>query len=191
MTDRVRNSMLKEHGFTIIEFVITLSIITLLLLLAHPLYQYYQQSIHEAIVHYELEQDLRLAKNLASIEERYITLCGSNNGFECINPQAQQWRGWILFYDDKVTFTPIQSQIIHVVMPDLLQKAGVILETTVNIGGGINFGPRREYAYGMGRSIPNGRIKLCRITPQKGLEHIAFIVNVYGYFRLSQEKSAC
>ena len=191
MSNLPPNLLRKERGFTIIEFVITLSITALLTLLAYPLYRNYQQAIHESIVHFKLDQDLKLAKNLAAIEERYISLCGSNNGIECVSPQIQQWRGWILFYDDEVSFIPQVSTIIHVTSPKLLQKADIILETTLNIGGGINFGPRREYAYGMGRSIPNGRIKLCKIAPQKGYEHVAFIVNVYGYFRITQEKSAC
>lgn len=186
----------KEYGMTLLELLMTLAISSLLFLATSYSYQSLQLTLHEALLRSELMQDLKLAKNLASIEERAITLCHSHNGQKCLGDKDIEWHGWLLFYDDHATFEPQLDTIIHYLPPERLQEKGFYLQSSANIGGGINIKARRQYAYGMGRSLPNGRIKLCynnhNLSAGKSqLEHYAFIINVYGYFRISKEKGAC
>ncbi len=197
-----------ERGISLIESLITLLLIALIALFATPLYHNLKITLQAEKLQFLLTQDLQLAKNLASIEHRPISLCGTENGHQCVSPQTEVWYGWILFYDDSATFIPTPETIIHAVNPDEL-TSHFILKSTVNIAGGINIAPRREYAYGMGRSLPNGRIKLCphqstktsnssnsptnsdSSTNQDSQIHAEWIINVYGYFRVSKEKGRC
>lgn len=185
----------QERGVTLIELLITIAISSVLFLYAYQSYRSFQQTLHEEIIQFELSQLLKTAKSLASIEERGISLCGSFDGKICVTAEEKQWQGWILFYDELATFTPKPEFIIQHQPSNILQKKGFHLRTTSNIGGGINFRARREYAYGMARSLANGRIKLCptsQSTIQSSpLEHYEFIINVYGYSRLTKEKGAC
>lgn len=191
----ISHKLSQEHGITLIELLITMAISSMLLLFASQSYQALQQTLHEEMIQMELSQLLKVAKNLASIEERGISLCGSLDGKKCIKAKEKKWSGWLLFYDHQATFIPESKFIIHYQPPSSLQKKGFHLRTTSNIGGGIHFRARREYAYGMARSLANGRIKLCPIsqsTIQSSLlEHYEFIINVYGYSRLTKEKGAC
>lgn len=185
----------QEYGVTFIESLMTILLIAVLFFFAQQSYQSFQITLHEEMTQFELIQNLQIAKSLASIEDRSLTLCGTIDGNSCIDAQDKNWFGWLLFYDDKASFIPLKDHILHYQSPASLEKRGLMLITTSNIGGGINFRPRREYAYGMARSLANGRIKLC--YNKKSLEkrdqtmHYAAIINVYGYFRLEKEKSAC
>lgn len=189
-------SIQKEHGMTLLKLLITLAISSVLFLMASYSYQSLQLTLHEELIRSEFMHDLKLAKNLASIEERAISLCHSKNGKECLSGQNTEWHGWLLFYDDLATFKPQLDTIIHYLPPERLWKKGFYFQSSANIGGGINIKARRQYAYGMGRSLPNGRINLCynrlnNSARKSQTEHYAFIINVYGYFRISKEKGAC
>lgn len=185
----------KEHGITLIELLITLSLISVLFFFAQQSYQSVQRALHEEMLLYHFMQQLKIAKNLASIQDRAITLCGTLDGISCIAPKEDRWYGWLLFYDDAATFIPEKALMINSLTPQQLPAKGFYLQTTQNIGGGIHFKARRQYAYGMARSLANGRILLCA-PPSSTLttttsQHYQFVINVYGYFRLTTEKGAC
>ncbi len=181
----------KEYGITLFELLITLSISSILSLFAYRASQSIQLAIYEELIKFELSQQLTLAKNLASIEDRAVTLCGSQDGKTCIDAKSQQWHGWLLFYDDQVTFKPQKEMIIQQKPISLLFEKGFHIQTAANIGGGINFKPRRQYAYGMARSIANGRIKICHNQSNDKDVSFDFVINVYGYFRTEKGEGAC
>lgn len=185
----------KEYGITLLESLMTILLISVLFFFAKQAYQSLQITLYEEFTYFEFTQNLKMAKSLASIENRALTLCGTFDGNSCIDANEKEWLGWIFFYDDQATFIPQPDQILHYQSPESLRKRGLYFISTTNIGGGINFRPRREYAYGMARSLPNGRIKLC-YNPQTTSKisqpmHYSFIINVYGYFRIEKEKGAC
>ena len=182
-----------ESGATLIELLFTLLLIALLFFSLSPLYRSLEESLTLEIAKFHLKQDLQMAKNLASLEERSITLCGSRDGYQCLDEEERSWPGWLLFYDDMQQFTPSEESILHYY--PLFEKSNqkLILTTTANIGGGLNISARREYAYGMARSIANGRINICRQGDHNASSNSypSFIINVYGYFRLTAEKGSC
>ncbi len=186
-----------ERGMTLIECLITLTLTSIIALWVTTFYRNFTIMLQAEKLQFLITQDLQLAKNLASTENRAISLCGTINGNQCVTAQTDHWPGWILFYDDNATFTPTAESMIHAVSPTELSPH-FILKSTVNIGGGINIAPRREYAYGMGRSLPNGRLILCpqnthisNPTQSSHQTHPEWIINVYGYFRITQEKGRC
>ncbi len=181
----------RENGFTLIELLITLIISTTILLLAIPLYQNVKISIQKEIVTLQLAQDLKLAKNLAGIEERYITLCGTTDGQSCVDAKQYEWSAWMMFYDDERTFIPDGNTLIHYYEAQNLAPYHLYIQTTRNIGGGINMSPRAEYAYGMARSIANGRINLCGKRDRPQTYYPSMVINVYGYSRADREQGTC
>lgn len=186
---------LHEYGFTIMESLITTLLMTVLFFLAQQTYRNFQLTIYNETIQQTLTLQLKMAKNLASIKKRAITLCGSFDGKSCIQAEDYKWRGWLLFFDEDATFIADQTEILYYQAPSSLYEKGFYLQTTTNIGGGINFRVHREYAYGMARSLPNGRIKLCyrenNLRSLKEPSHYTFVINVYGYFRIVKEKGAC
>lgn len=185
----------KEYGITLLESLMTILLISVLFFLAKQSYQSLKITLYEEFTHLEFSQNLKMAKSLASIENRALTICGTLDGKSCIDANEKRWQGWIFFYDDQATFIPQSDQILHYQSQESLRKRGLHLISTTNIGGGINFRPRREYAYGMARSLPNGRINLCYNSQTASKidqpMHYSFIINVYGYFRIEKEKGAC
>lgn len=183
----------KEYGMTLIELLLLLLLSAVLFFFAKQSYQSFQRIMHEELLLTNFRQHLKMAKRLASLEDRGVTLCGTQDGKSCVSPQEKRWSGWLLFYDDLATFSPAPERIIAIQHPPVLRQQGFYLQTTSNIGGGIHFRARREYAYGMARSLANGRIHLCAIVQSaaQGTMNYAFIINVYGYSRLTKEKGAC
>lgn len=180
-----------EKGFTLIELMITIVIMTLLLLFIIPNYQNFQRAIQEELIILQFSEDLMLAKNLANIEDSAVTLCGSLDGKHCIDADRYNWPGWVMFYDIEAKFQPTSENIIHYFSPEDLSPSGISIISTRNIGGGINIKPRRQYAYGMARSLPNGRINLCPDHPHSTAQYTSIVINVYGYSRLEKKSGIC
>lgn len=178
-----------EKGFTLIELLITLFISSLLLFMIVPAYDHFQASIEEELVVLQLSEDFLLAKNLANIDNTAVTICGSVDGKQCIEAQALKWPGWLVFYDPDITFIPHNDYIIHYFPLKKHIKTEINIISNRNIGGGLNIKPRRQYAYGMARSIPNGRVNICQNkTPSR---YTSIVINVYGYTRLEKKSGAC
>lgn len=180
-----------ELGFTLFELLITISLSIFLLLMAIPSYQNFQKNILEELVILQLSEDFKLAKNLANIENRAITICGSADGLRCISAEEYNWPGWILFYDTDASFHPQAENIIHYYAHSDIQPSGLVIQSTRNIGGGINIQPRRQYAYGMARSLPNGRINLCQRSKGSTSQYTSIVINIYAYSRLEKKSGIC
>lgn len=180
----------KEYGITLLELLITIALSCFILFFAQPIYSNFQTTIREEIAVSALSEVVILAKNLASIEERSLTLCGSIDGKSCIDAEQYDWPGWILFYDE-ASFIPSPDTLIHYFSSENLHPFNLTIKTSRNIGGGLNVGPRRQYAYGMARSIPNGRIDLCRSDHQATDQYTSIVINVYGYARIEKKRGAC
>lgn len=181
-----------ERGMTLLEMILLLLLIALTSFALIPLYRSLHESILLEIATFHLKQDLQMAKNLASLEERSLTLCGSRDGLHCLGEEERIWPGWLLFYDDQQQFIPIEETILHYYPLAKKSRQQLMITTTVNIGGGLNINARREYGYGMARSLPNGRINICYQNKAQNHQNLpSFIINVYGYFRLTNEKGSC
>ena len=180
---------LHEKGFTLIELLITLLVTSLLLLMIIPAYDRFQSAIEEELIILQLSEDFLLAKNLANIENTAVTICGSIDGKQCIESQSYNWPGWLVFYDPDNTFIPHDDYLIHYFSLQKQIKTDIKIISNRNIGGGLNIKPRRQYAYGMARSIPNGRVNICQKNSPN--QYTSIVINVYGYIRLEKKSGAC
>jgi type IV fimbrial biogenesis protein FimT len=93
-------NVLDIAGFTLIEFVLVLSLIAVLITLAIPTYQKWIAQ-HRAMTQVNrLVTAIQFARSEAVKRHVVVTVCPSSNGQNC----TEKWRdGWIIFTDAKAT----------------------------------------------------------------------------------------
>lgn len=85
-------------GFTIIELLVTMSIVAVLMAIGVPSFRYVTNSNRIASEINGLLGDLQFARSEAIKDGRTVTVCVSANGTSCSN--ATSWHsGWIVFSD--------------------------------------------------------------------------------------------
>ena len=85
-------------GFTIIEFMVTIVIVTILLTLVMPATGNLLERHRVTTAANELHLDLHLARQTAVAETRRVTVCPSTDGATCTG--NYRWEhGWIVFSD--------------------------------------------------------------------------------------------
>lgn len=89
--------MKTQHGFTLIELVVTLAVLIVLLVLGVPEYQRMTESNRQVAAINAIVSDLNLARTEAVKRGQVVTLCGSSDGATC---DTGNWEsGWIVFTD--------------------------------------------------------------------------------------------
>ena len=86
------------RGFTLIELVVTVAIVSILTMLAVPSYQYVTTSSRLVTEINSLSGDLQFARIEAIKEGLPVTVCASSDGATCSLSPAWQG-GWIVFSD--------------------------------------------------------------------------------------------
>lgn len=87
----------KESGFTLIELIITLVILSILISISLPAYhQFRAQQEHSQLLP-TLRNLINLSKNNAAIYHQHITICSSVNSIDC---EYHQWNKNILVFSD-------------------------------------------------------------------------------------------
>ncbi|MBB1076173.1 GspH/FimT family pseudopilin [Rhodoferax sp. 4810] len=95
----VRQSKPIEGGFTLIELMVTLSVLVVLMALAVPSFQSMMASSNLSSVTNDLMTTLAQARSNAVRRGARVTVCKSANGSQCVT--TGDWeQGWIMFNDD-------------------------------------------------------------------------------------------
>jgi len=93
-----------ESGFTLIELMVTLSVLVVLMALAVPSFQSMMASSNVSTVTNDLMTTLSQARSNAVRRGARVTVCKSANGSQCAT--TGDWeQGWIVFNDDDHTGT--------------------------------------------------------------------------------------
>jgi len=88
-----------ESGFTLIELMVTLSVLVVLMALAVPSFQSMMASSNVSTVTNDLMTTLAQARSNAVRRGARVTVCKSANGSQCAT--TGDWeQGWIMFNDD-------------------------------------------------------------------------------------------
>ena len=88
----------KASGLTVLELLITLSIVTILFLLASPGFSNLTANSRLSSSLYSLGTTLRLARAEALSHQRIVVVCGTGNGLEC--SQTNSWNmGYMSFVE--------------------------------------------------------------------------------------------
>lgn len=89
----------RQLGLTLIELMITLSIIAILVALAGPPYRQFIQNQRLSAASSELQRALWLARAEAMTRARRVTACRSANGADCSATAGTWTQGWMVFVD--------------------------------------------------------------------------------------------
>lgn len=84
-----------QHGFTLLELLISSSILSITMAIAVPGYEYLVGNFHSRIVKDEMMESFYHGRRYALKYGKEVTLCGSSNGYDC----DKQWKEIIVFED--------------------------------------------------------------------------------------------
>ncbi len=87
----------REHGFTLIELMVTLGVAAILLSIAVPAMQMFTSNARQTGAINNFVSSLHLARNTAITTNARVTMCASADGASCGGSAWQN--GWILFRD--------------------------------------------------------------------------------------------
>jgi type IV fimbrial biogenesis protein FimT len=92
------NLFYQKHGYTLIELLISLSILSILSLNIFPNISGLLAQQRSAVLTNDLAGSLAYARSEAVMKRTTVLTCQSNNGSEC--NRSENWHnGWIIFVD--------------------------------------------------------------------------------------------
>ena len=106
-----------NHGFTLIELIVTLAVVAILLVTGVPMLN--QMTVNNRLVAQinSIAGSLALARSESIKRGRSITLCGSTDGASC---NTSSWEsGWIVFSDtdNNAVFNSVTESMLKIVGP--------------------------------------------------------------------------
>lgn len=91
---------LKQFGYTFIELISVLGVLSVLITLSHNSFQTTRLNAQQASLLEHLQNSVRLAKSIAEKNRAPVTLCSSEKGQNCDN--TGNWEdGWIIVSSSK------------------------------------------------------------------------------------------
>lgn len=106
----------RQPGFTFVEFLIALAVLSIILLIASPGITALLQSHYVKNTSGDLYISLDLAKSVALKRRITVRMCPSSDGFSC--RKDGDWnKGWVIFSDDNSNGTPEQMEILETFGP--------------------------------------------------------------------------
>ena len=89
----------RDHeGFTALELIVTMAIITVLLTMGVPAFENYGWNLRMKTAMDQLQTDLNLARGTAISQNSQTVICPANDGNDCSEQSVWQ-DGWIVFTD--------------------------------------------------------------------------------------------
>lgn len=147
--------MKKNHGFTLVELMITLAVVAILISLAAPSFQLAIQNNRLTTQVNNLVTALSLARSEAIKRGATVTVCKSNGGAACT--AAGNWdQGWVVFTDPTTPgIIDNAADIIRVYE----QATGVTVRTGANFNNFVSY-LASGVSQGNGGD-PNGIFRVC------------------------------
>ena len=87
-----------QQGFTALELIVTMAIITILLTMGVPAFENYGWNLRMKTAMDQLQTDLNLARGQAISQNSQTVICPANDDNDC-SGQSEWQRGWIVFTD--------------------------------------------------------------------------------------------
>jgi len=112
-----------QQGFTALELIVTMAIITVLLTLGVPAFENYGLNLRMKTTMDQLQTDLNLARGHAISHNSQTVICPAGDGNNCSGQSVWQG-GWIVFADlnadrNKQTGEPLLKQSDAIAMLDI------------------------------------------------------------------------
>jgi type IV fimbrial biogenesis protein FimT len=129
--------MNRQTGFTLVELLVVIGILTILLTVGMPSYLYITNSYRISAEVNGLLGDLQYAREEAIKEGQFVTVCVSSNAINCSG--ATTWQsGWIVYSNPPNTNVPAAGSVLRVqaaftgTVPDTFVANTGISEVTYN-----------------------------------------------------------
>lgn len=130
-TTPIGESMKQEHGVTLIELMVTLTIAVVLLTIAVPSFVTFMKSNNLSSQANDLIASINYARSEAIKRGVSVTMCPSSNGTSCLGTWSN---GWLIFVDNDSSGTVNGADAplrIHEALPNTYTAAA----TLANSGG--------------------------------------------------------
>lgn len=128
--------MKKHSGFTLVELLITLIIVSILLAIGLPSLKSFLQGNQLVAGTNELLSAIHIARSEAIKLQTSVTICGSTNGTSCTDPATNNWEdGWIVFVDSDSNLTGTGAACAAVNTDCLLRSHGAFTDTRFIVEG--------------------------------------------------------
>lgn len=109
-TQRWKPIVRKEVGFSLIDLLFTLVLMSVLLSLAFPVYKHLILEIRLSALTERITSAMDYARSEAIRHRELVILCHSKDGKTC----SGEWRdGWIIFYGN-YTQEPLANSLLHI-----------------------------------------------------------------------------
>ena len=166
-----------QYGYTLIELLITLSILSILSLTAFPSFSTIVAQERSTVLINSLARSLAYARTEAITKNTTIVSCQSNNGSEC-NHSGNWHNGWIVFNDTNNTKQREPEEALLLVYTAADNGTQAIFNGAANIDHYMKYKPS-------GQAYPNGSFLIC--NPGIGIGK-ALIMTQSGRLRLSSKQ---
>jgi type IV fimbrial biogenesis protein FimT len=168
--------MKSQHGFTLLELLITLTITAILASLAIPAFANTIKRNNALTMAYQMMTLVQLARREAITKRVPITLCGSSDGFTCDKVDAESF---LVFNDANENRRLDNTETLY--FNSLLKDRGTFYFRVSRGADYLRFRPQ-------GTAIEFGNITYC---PADGDERygVHWILNIGGRLRLAQDKN--
>lgn len=173
--DSYFDGMNRDSGFTLIELIVTVSVLGVLLAFAIPSFVDLIRDSQRSSAVNDLLADMSFARSEADRRGRVVTVCSNVSGDDC--GSATDWgTGWMVFEDTEVPGTPADGARTGT-EPVIRRAAGRVGKLTVSGGSAqLRFKPFNK------RTPDNQTIKFC--DPRGAAKSRAIIVAASGVARV-------
>ena len=160
-----------RRGFTLVELVTVLTVLSVLLALGVPAFSQLMESARVSGVFHELTSSLASARMVAISERAPISVCPSQDGSNCRRDLS--WDdGWIVFIDTRRTAQPATDD-------DVLRQSGPAPhDIAIRATAGRHYLRYQPSGFGYGTNLT---LRLC--SRRTGYELGAVVVNNAGRVR--------
>lgn len=169
----------KEHGYTLVELLITLAVVAILSLNVFPNLSALIAQERTTVLTNSLAGALAYARSESVTQRKVIITCQSNNGSEC--NRSENWHnGWIIFADKNNNKQREAEEPLLRVYNAANNDTQLIFHGS---GRGIHYYMRYKPS---GEAHPNGSFLIC--NPDNGVGN-ALIMTRSGRLRFSKKKT--
>ncbi|HXO99760.1 MAG TPA: GspH/FimT family pseudopilin [Luteibacter sp.] len=99
----------KNRGFTILELMVTVAVMAVLMAIAVPAFRGTMRRSHVSNIVNTMVGDLQFARSEAAMRHKFVSVCRSKDGKECVNDGSNYDVGYIVYAYDASVDGPNQT----------------------------------------------------------------------------------
>ncbi|MFM6990408.1 MAG: GspH/FimT family pseudopilin [Rhodoferax sp.] len=124
-----------ERGITLVEAMVTVSILVILMMMAVPAYKSMIEGNRRSTYVTQLFEDLTLARSEAIKRNARVVVCPSSDGTSCLSALSNDWStGWLVFVDRDSDNTVSDGDSVVRQHEALVLPAGWIAVDNISVG---------------------------------------------------------